>query len=325
MGSRRDALQAVQASASTNVGLWLEKGLRNIEDTGPIRQAHFDELEKLEVSPDYGRFFQRWRNSVSTLKPSTETAEAVVQGRMVVGLGAESVLETSIALHRTYGVPYIPGSALKGLAAAVAHKHLVDPRWRKIGEDGKIGEYHRILFGDQESAGYVTFHDALWMPQGDKVPLDLDVMTVHHPDYYQAKDNAPPADWDNPTPIAFVSAHGRFFLAITGPEEWVTTAMGILKEALEQDGIGAKTAAGYGRMNVSARPRPQRVSWESMIRGLHFGNAGDIVPRVLQSLSGNERRRAADAIISSLGKKGLKTKKDKEWVKLLLELAGSDS
>jgi CRISPR-associated protein Cmr6 len=36
--------------------------------------------------------------------------------RVVVGLGAESVLETSIRLHRVYGFPIIPGSALKGLA-----------------------------------------------------------------------------------------------------------------------------------------------------------------------------------------------------------------
>jgi CRISPR-associated protein Cmr6 len=244
---------------------------------------------------------------------------------MVVGLGAESVLETSIALHRTYGVPYIPGSALKGLAAAAAHKRLEDPEWRKVKEDEKIGAFHRILFGDQEGSGYVTFHDALWIPNGDKLPLDLDVMTVHHPDYYQGKDNnAPPADWDSPNPVAFVSAHGKYLLALTGFEEWVETAMEILKEALQQDGIGAKTAAGYGRMSVPSTPKPEPVKWEPMIQGLDFGNAGHLVPNVLQKVSGPERQRAALTIIDNLGERDLrqKNRRDKEWVKQLFEAAG---
>ncbi|GIU81028.1 MAG: type III-B CRISPR module RAMP protein Cmr6 [Acidobacteria bacterium] len=40
--------------------------------------------------------------------------------RVIVGLGAESVLETSIRLHRIYGFPIIPGSALKDLARSYA-------------------------------------------------------------------------------------------------------------------------------------------------------------------------------------------------------------
>ena len=202
---------------------------------------------------------------------------------MVVGLGAESVLEVSIGLHRTYGVPYIPGSALKGLAAAAAHKKLEDPAWRKIGEDGKIGASHKILFGDQESSGYVTFHDALWVPTGDKLPLDLDVMTVHHPDYYQGTER-PPADWDNPNPVAFLSAHGTYLLAATGPEEWADAAMAILKEALEKDGIGAKTAAGYGRMKVNRPPEPATPSLE-LLKQLNMGNANNLVPRILDAFA----------------------------------------
>lgn len=40
--------------------------------------------------------------------------------RVVVGFGAEHVLETNLYLHRIYGFPVIPGSALKGLARAFA-------------------------------------------------------------------------------------------------------------------------------------------------------------------------------------------------------------
>ena len=46
--------------------------------------------------------------------------------RMVVGLGNESVHETSMTLHHVYGIPYIPGSALKGIARDMAIAELCE-------------------------------------------------------------------------------------------------------------------------------------------------------------------------------------------------------
>lgn len=40
---------------------------------------------------------------------------AQLDGRMVVGLGSESVLETGLTLHPVTGLPFIPGSSLKGI------------------------------------------------------------------------------------------------------------------------------------------------------------------------------------------------------------------
>ncbi|MFL6235302.1 MAG: type III-B CRISPR module RAMP protein Cmr6 [Thermoanaerobaculia bacterium] len=294
--------------------------MADVEDKGPGRQALFEEIAGLAVPGDYPRFFQRWRSSLEAL-PETQTAVVTVHSRMAVGLGAESILETSIALHRTYGVPYIPGSALKGLAAAAAHKHLEDPSWRKAGEDGKIRVWHRILFGDQESSGYVTFHDALWIPNGDKLPLDLDVMTVHHPDYYQGT-GSPPADWDSPVPVAFLSARGQYLLAATGPEEWLKAAMAILADALEKDGIGAKTAAGYGRMKIDRPPEPEKLNWKELLKTLQMGTADQIVPRILDRLKGEELRTAVAAMIVKLDRREVRRRRDKEWAQRLLEAEG---
>lgn len=322
LGSRRKVLKSIEPCASTHAGLWLEKGLADVEKKGPGRQALFEELARLAVPGDYSRFFQRWRSSLEAL-PETQTAEVAVQGRMAVGLGAESVLETSIALHRTYGVPYIPGSALKGLAAAAAHKHLEDPAWRKVGEDGQIGAWHRILFGDQESSGYITFHDALWIPAGETLPLDLDVMTVHHPAYYQGGGDSPPADWDNPNPVAFLSAHGKYLLAATGPGQWLKAAITILVDALEKDGIGAKTAAGYGRLRIDRPPKPEPIKWEGLVASLNWGNAGSLVPQIL-TLEGDERRRAAAVMISKLDRRKLRQRRETSWVQALLETEAED-
>ncbi len=34
---------------------------------------------------------------------------------MIVGLGNESVYDTSMTLHHMYGIPFIPASAIKGV------------------------------------------------------------------------------------------------------------------------------------------------------------------------------------------------------------------
>jgi len=180
----------------------------------------------------------------------------------VVGLGAEGVLENALMLHRAYGVPIIPGSALKGLAAAYAHNRLADEGWRKppLEPNPKSSfSAHEILFGSTRSAGYVTFFDALYVPSSGYrepkrnmvQPLLPDVLTVHHPKYYQGSDLPDaPADWDSPTPISFISATGRFRVVLAGLETWVDIAYDVLALALDEVGVGGKTAAGYGRLSL---------------------------------------------------------------------------
>ena len=201
---------------------------------------------KIPTSKEYENFYKRWKQLLDAKCP-LPPKEAEIQRRLAIGLGAESVLETSITLHRTYGTPYIPGSALKGLAAHYARNYLKGDKW------DKDKEAYITLFGDTDSAGYITFYDALYVPKtgykknGKPQALWPDIITVHHPEYYQGKDS-PPADWDNPTPIPFLSATGKYLIALSGPKEWVKTAFKILALALKELGIGAKTSSGYGRM-----------------------------------------------------------------------------
>ncbi|RME09332.1 MAG: type III-B CRISPR module RAMP protein Cmr6, partial [Bacteroidetes bacterium] len=58
----------------------------------------------------------------------------------------------------------------------------------------------RAVFGTQEQVGQAVFHDAV---PAARPTLEVDVMTVHYPDYYQK--NKPPADTQNPTPIPFLT------------------------------------------------------------------------------------------------------------------------
>ncbi len=64
---------------------------------------------------EYERYFEAYTDFVGSI-PKPQLIRLITRSRLVVGLGDESVYETSIRLHRNYGVPYIPGSALKGVA-----------------------------------------------------------------------------------------------------------------------------------------------------------------------------------------------------------------
>ena len=91
----------------------------------------------------------------------------------------------------------------------------------------------------------MRFFAAWYVPgsAGADGPLRPDVISVHHPDYYGAG-KAAPADWDNPTIVALLSATGRYLLALSGPQPWAGRALEILGAALAHDGVGARSSSG---------------------------------------------------------------------------------
>jgi len=256
----------IKPAEAPNAGLWLDKFIFQ-QSSEPTSESRLDrnrritpkarlieDVTAIPIPSPYIEFFERWKKLIESICPNAGRGIASVQGRMAIGLGDETVLETSVKLHRTYGVPYIPGSSLKGLAASYARN--------RIGGDWtQDKQAYQIVFGKMEDAGYITFHDALYLPtSANGHPLRPDVITVHHPDYYankKTKDAAgneslsPPADWDDPIPLPFLSATGDYLIALsTIPEgeSWLKPVWRILKLALEHEGVGAKTSSGYGRM-----------------------------------------------------------------------------
>lgn len=167
--------------------------------------------------------------------------------RLVSGLGSAHPTEAGFVWHRTLGVPYLPGSSLKGaLRAWLTH-------WEQ-GEANRINE----LFGDAENSGQgrLIVFDAL--PVAPPT-LELDVMNPHYAPYYGKMDDpnvlqtSPPADYYAPIPVFFLTvAAGQsfeFVLAPTpglGTPEDLEAGVDLLKEALTTTGVGAKTAVGYG-------------------------------------------------------------------------------
>ncbi len=116
----------------------LDKGAAGCKNLGLILDKYVpqDVIEKNEKKGDWLKYlvqeqshvfdaelFQavalRQRRMLANIR-GIHTFSAALAWRMVVGLGGESVLETDLTLHHLYGVPMIPGSALKGLTRAYA-------------------------------------------------------------------------------------------------------------------------------------------------------------------------------------------------------------
>ena len=193
--------------------------------------------------------------------------------RLIIGLGGTHPQETSMTLHHIYGIPYIPGSAVKGVTKHYAVITLADKNKEnfktKEDDDGFANAVKRIskaieegkdiidlppddriifrnlitIFGTQKQAGKVIFIDAYPV---DDIKLKIDIMNPHYPDYYSR--NQPPADWQNPNPIKFLTVEKtKFeFNLLSREKDLLSTASNLLKKALENFGIGAKTSLGYG-------------------------------------------------------------------------------
>src|SRR5271157_4737580 len=75
---------------------------------GDGAQAKQDLLKEViaavrRCEPVYRMAYERWAGGLNT--PAKEVAS--LSWRLAIGLGNESVLETGITLHRTYGTPLI--------------------------------------------------------------------------------------------------------------------------------------------------------------------------------------------------------------------------
>lgn len=188
-----------------------------------------------------------------------------LRSRLAVNLAGGILENANICLHPHFGYPYLPGSAVKGLA-----RHAAWCEWNKPESDKQaIARRISTVFGyptgdkklddalkaDEEAreakenhAGCVAFLGAF--PEG-KANIEVDVLTCHHAKYYSG--SKPQAtDDESPNVQAFpVVASGTVFCFPLVPlrdcgEAELKAAKNWLREAITVNGAGAKTAAGYG-------------------------------------------------------------------------------
>jgi CRISPR-associated protein Cmr6 len=223
-------------------------------------------LQKTKLLKSLHERIEHW---ITNIGNNLEKFEAETSWRLVIGLGASHPQETSMVLHHIYGIPYIPGSAIKGVTRHWAVLKFADnnrkdnekfedvikriARALENGNDLNI-EVDKItfkdlieIFGTQKQQGKVIFFDAY--PVGE-IKLKIDIMNTHYPKYYS--EGQPPTDWQSPVPIKFLTVEDtkfQFYL-VSKNEDLLEKSLYLLKEALKHHGIGAKTALGYGIFNV---------------------------------------------------------------------------
>jgi CRISPR type III-B/RAMP module RAMP protein Cmr6 len=190
--------------------------------------------------------------------------ELVAESRLLLHLGRANVLENvGLYCERTTGLPIIPGTALKGVVSTWAcwseHFNPADRAFREFSKNStqrrnftaQEAQLARRILGDDnpngsESAGEVIFLGGFPLT----VPaLGLDIVNPHH----DAQGN--PVD---PKPNTFLclepGTQWRFaFYVRPGAQQagdLIATTKRWMEEALTQLGIGAKTAAGYGRFRT---------------------------------------------------------------------------
>lgn len=144
------------------------------------------------------------------------------------GLGNEHPLENGFAFLNPYGLPYLPGSGVKGVLRQAAwelasgewgeaHGWSDTPRYDlRLGNKTIALSLLDVLFGRQTPEGdtehvrgALTFWDVI--PQIKDDSLLVEIMTLHQSHYYQQTPNpksggsVTPHDSGQPTPIAFLT------------------------------------------------------------------------------------------------------------------------
>lgn len=241
------------------------------------RDQLYTQSANMSFSDVYKSAYRRWHTLKPKHKPSLDR-EFATRSRLVIGLGGASVHETGLTLHRIYGVPYLPGTALKGLTAAYCRNYPGGSTDANAPQFSEQGDVYRALFGgpaltDPKTktvikpacAGFISFLDAWLIPPPNDaagIGIHTDVLTPHHQNYNGGPTDqeggkfAPPTDFDEPIPVPFLSITGKFcvrLVADTSPsdpngDKLLQLAMDLLEKALSTNGLGGKTTSGYGRM-----------------------------------------------------------------------------
>lgn len=266
---------------------------------------------------------RRTRKAAATLAAQGATVlevEARQVERLVSGQGDHHALEAGFRLHPVFGVPFLPGSGLKGavrhalLLRLASAENLADLREETLeSAPRRLRDVMRSLFGtaikdaraeerslradrvDSDHSGRVIALDAFPL-EGARNLVEADVLTPHHDDYRKP----------NPVPYLVVPAgvRWRFVVALAPPwkgarEQACPEDSHLLKQALEDAltlfGLGGKTGAGHGRFRIEKKaqgeagqaPAPdlplEVIGFLEDIRRLDFGKGPGPARQLLQN------------------------------------------
>ncbi|WP_027180401.1 type III-B CRISPR module RAMP protein Cmr6 [Maridesulfovibrio bastinii] len=278
-----------------NLGLLISKLNLAVDNSNDNKHDYKDKaLEQMEgfcledeSAKAYKTAFQRLKSAVNKRK-DCEIFEIKTSTRVFLGTGNASVFEFGFNLNYPWGVPYISGSTLKGAVSSYLARRGGDA-WKRFDaatkSEAQVELFGGSIKGDKKSySGLLTFHDAWMCPWSSRKDygdwFDKEVITPHYPNYYNKKvaptgmENAP-TGMENPIPIhvAALCPGLRFQVVIQGPEKYRVFAKDVLVELLEVEGVGGKTAVGYGRFEYVKNAQERREEMRKNIQAVETKEA----------------------------------------------------
>ncbi|MGK5093671.1 type III-B CRISPR module RAMP protein Cmr6 [Deltaproteobacteria bacterium TL4] len=240
-----------------NLGLRIDKFNESIDehqehqtkDKSLALLANFRMSPSLKESYQYA--FHHWVNTMRKREHDTISFDILSLTKILLGTGNASVFEFGFHLNKPWGVPYIPGSTLKGILSAWLSKQSGEA-WSRSSKNTQKSANQVELFGgefDKKSyVGSVTFFDA-WMHPEDRW-FEEDIINVHHQKYYSGE--RLPDGTENPIPVKIAALRSglKFFVSLQGPDKSLFFLRKALKKVLSEEGLGGKTSVGYGRFQV---------------------------------------------------------------------------
>lgn len=175
--------------------------------------------------------------------------KAQLRTPLITGIGESHPNEISMVFDRNTGIPYIPASGIKGIVR-FCHTLGLLPEIKddiEFFDDEAPWTMVPDLFGTQAQKGSVVFLDAY----PEKVPdLHVDIMNPHYDEYY--REGKAPGDYLDPVVLKFLAVAKGTVFVFRALVEKKKSDLGrrvceAFKNAFETEGIGAKTAVGYGR------------------------------------------------------------------------------
>jgi CRISPR-associated protein Cmr6 len=276
---------------------------------------------------------------------------AIAVAPFTTGLGNEHPLENGFAFLNPYGLPYLPGSGVKGVLRTAA-KELASGQWDSKEWHNAEDQRHEVhdsqgkrlfdasdldvlfgseaLDGENHLRGVLSFWDVI--PQIDGNSLMVEIMTPHQSHYYQedAKKGAgstSPHDSGSPNPISFLTVPPKSQFAfhvvcdnarlehlapdLANNERWKVLLTAAFEHAFDWLGFGAKTSVGYGAMDRDTKAEAKLANAQAQAQ------AAAEQANKMASLSDNARQvetfvRACQQKLVAMGANGKKDKANTE-------------
>ncbi len=227
---------------------------------------------------------QAIRQAVLTKALEGKTLVCQTRWHFVTGMGLPHPLENGLTWHPTLGVPYLTGAAIKGIVRTWLEtwdQEATDDKQRarlqhwfgsefKTPDDLKAAKQQQNFIEQDNQTGYLSFFDAFPI---DSPKLGLDIITPHMGKWYaeggevrdaKTESDKIPADWHDPVPVKFLVIKDAKFLFSVAPrnkkcanELDMDEVQEALQNALIWLGAGAKTAVGYGALQIDNKAKQQ--------------------------------------------------------------------